>query len=49
TSSWGVSDTGRRARFYDITKPGRRQLRAEAESWKKTSSIIDRFLEVDQT
>jgi len=48
TSTWGVSDTGRRARFYSLTKPGRRQLQAETESWRKTSSIMARFLEADQ-
>ncbi len=48
-SAWGISDTGRRARFYTITRAGRRQLKAETESWKKTSSIMSRFLEVDET
>ncbi len=48
-SAWGVSDTGRRARFYTITRSGRRQLKAETASWKKTSSIMSRFLEVDET
>jgi len=49
TSTWGVSDTGRRARFYSLTKPGRRQLQAETESWRKTSSIMARFLEADHS
>ena len=48
-SAWGVSDSGRRARFYTLTKAGRRQLQAEAENWRKTSSIVARFLEVDGT
>ncbi len=48
-SAWGVSDTGRRARFYTITRSGRRQMKTETESWKKTSSIMSRFLEVDET
>jgi len=47
-SAWGVSDSGRRARFYSLTKAGRRQLQAETESWRKTSSIMAKFLEVDQ-
>jgi len=46
-SAWGVSDNGRRARFYNLTKAGRRQLRAETESWRKTSTIMAKFLEVD--
>ena len=48
-SAWGISDSGRRARFYALTKAGRRQLQAETESWRRTSSIIARFLEVDET
>src|SRR5215475_991415 len=32
TSKWGVSDTGRKAKFYSITKAGRKQLEAEAEN-----------------
>ena len=48
-SAWGVSDSGRRARFYILTKAGRRQLKTETESWRKTSSIMAKFLEVDQT
>jgi PadR family transcriptional regulator PadR len=48
-SAWGVSDSGRRARFYSLTRPGRRQLQAETESWRKTSDIMARFLEVDQS
>ncbi len=49
TSAWGRSDTGRRARFYTITRSGRRQMEAETKSWKKTSSMMSRFLEVDET
>ena len=48
-SAWGISETGRRARFYTLTKAGRRQLQAETESWRRTSSIIAKFLEVDET
>ncbi len=47
-SAWGVSGTGRRVRFYTLTKAGGRRLRAETESWRKTSSIMARFLEEDQ-
>ncbi len=49
TSAWGVSESGRRARFYSLTRSGRRQLQAETENWRKTSSIMSRFLEVDET
>ena len=47
-SAWGVSDTGRRARFYSLTRAGRRQLQAETESWRTTSRIMSRFLEVEE-
>ena len=48
-SAWGVSDNGRRARFYTLTKPGRRQLAAETEHWRRTSSIMARFLAADES
>jgi transcriptional regulator len=48
-SAWGVSDSGRRARFYRLTEAGRRQIEAETESWLKTSSIMAKFLQVDES
>jgi PadR family transcriptional regulator PadR len=48
TSAWGLSDTGRRARFYGLTAAGGRHLRAESENWERTSRIMARFLEVDR-
>jgi PadR family transcriptional regulator, regulatory protein PadR len=48
-SSWGVSETNRRARFYAITRTGRRQLEAETENWRRTSSLMARFLEAEQS
>jgi len=48
TSTWGLSETKRRARFYSVTKAGRRQLAAEAENWRRTSSLMARFMEVEQ-
>jgi PadR family transcriptional regulator, regulatory protein PadR len=44
TSSWGSSDNNRRARFYAISLAGRRQLKAEAEKWSKTSQNGARFI-----
>ncbi|MCW5971637.1 MAG: PadR family transcriptional regulator [Blastocatellales bacterium] len=44
-SKWGVSENGRRARYYSITPKGRRQLAAETEYWRRTSEIMTRFLE----
>ena len=44
TSKWGASENNRRARFYAISRKGRKQLRAEAQNWSRTSDIIARFL-----
>src|SRR3977135_2388204 len=38
-SDWGTSDTNRRARFYRLTRVGRKQLRAEAENWEQTAAM----------
>jgi transcriptional regulator len=45
-SEWGISDTNRRARFYRLTRVGRKQLQAEAENWEQTSAMIARFFAV---
>ena len=45
TSEWGTSETNRRARFYSITRAGRRQLATEAESWARTVAMMTRLLE----
>ncbi len=45
TSRWGVSDNNRRARYYELTKKGRRHLAAEAAGWERTASIVAKFLE----
>src|SRR5579863_6509783 len=42
-SEWGVSDNGRKARFYSLTKTGRKALDAEARHWQQTTEIIARF------
>jgi PadR family transcriptional regulator PadR len=43
-SEWGASENNRKARFYSITKSGRKQLAREAESWDRISSVIGRVL-----
>jgi PadR family transcriptional regulator len=43
-SSWGVSDNNRKAKFYELTKRGRRQIAQETESWERTVALIARFL-----
>lgn len=42
-SQWGVSDNNRKARFYEITRAGRRQLERQSADWTRTVSIIARF------
>jgi PadR family transcriptional regulator PadR len=42
-SDWGVSENNRRARFYRLTRDGRKQLQAETRNWEKTAAIIARF------
>ena len=44
TSSWGVSDNNRRARFYQLTRAGRTQLNRETRDWQVASDIVARFL-----
>jgi len=45
TSSWGESEANRRAKFYRVTKVGRRQLRDETEQWAGISSAMANALE----
>ena len=45
TSDWGTSENNRRARFYAITRAGRKQLASEVESWARTVEIVNRLLE----
>ena len=44
TSAWGTSDNNRRAKFYSITRAGRKQLDEENENWERSYGIIARFL-----
>jgi transcriptional regulator len=43
-SAWGTSDNNRRARFYRLTRAGRRQVHREARAWQDASDIVARFL-----
>ena len=45
-SEYGSSENNRRARFYRLTRAGRRQLLAEARNWEQTTALIDRFFTV---
>jgi transcriptional regulator len=44
SSEWGVSESNRKAKFYSITKTGRKQLARETESWQRISGVIGRVL-----
>jgi PadR family transcriptional regulator, regulatory protein PadR len=43
-SAWGRSENNRRARFYRLTRAGRRQLEREAGQWEEATAIVARFL-----
>jgi transcriptional regulator len=45
-AAWGTSDNNRRARFYTITKAGRRQLAAETRNWERVAGVIGRLLQM---
>lgn len=43
-SEWGVSENNRKAKFYKLTRTGRKQLESEARGWEQTTEILSRFL-----
>jgi transcriptional regulator len=43
-SEWGVSDNNRKAKFYRLTRAGRKQIEREQRSWEQTTAIVARFL-----
>jgi len=47
-SSWGVSDNNRKAKFYQLTRAGRKQVEREAREWNETTAILARFLSPDE-
>ena len=47
-SDWGTSENNRRARFYAITRAGRKQLQSEADNWARTVAMVNRLLEEQQ-
>jgi PadR family transcriptional regulator, regulatory protein PadR len=48
SASWGASENNRRAKFYSITKVGRRQLSAEAANWERVSGVVGRVLQLGE-
>jgi len=45
-SDWGTSENNRKAKFYSITRSGRKQLTAEAENWERIAGIVGRVLKL---
>jgi PadR family transcriptional regulator PadR len=49
SSSWGVSENNRRAKFYAITRSGRKQLAAETHNWTRIAGVIGRMLRLSES
>jgi PadR family transcriptional regulator PadR len=45
SAKWGTSDNNRRAKYYELTKKGRKQLEAEQDEWKKLAAAVAQVLE----
>jgi len=43
-SEWGVSDNNRKAKYYKLTRAGRKQVERETKEWERTTEILARFL-----
>jgi len=48
SSEWGASENNRKAKFYAITRTGRKQLRTEAENWARISGVVGRVLRITE-
>ena len=49
TSAWGISENNRRARYYSLTRAGRKQLKDETRDWEQATEIIARFLSPEES
>ena len=47
-SEWGTSENNRKAKFYSITRRGRKQLAVETENWERISGVIGRILRLEE-
>jgi PadR family transcriptional regulator, regulatory protein PadR len=47
TAVWGTSENNRKAKFYSITKAGRKQLIAETENWQRVAGVIGKVLQLE--
>lgn len=43
-AKWAVSDNNRRARYYELTRAGRKQLEAESAAWRRLAAVVDQVL-----
>jgi len=48
-SEWGVSDNNRKAKFYKLTRAGRKQVETACRNWEQTTAIVARFLTPDES
>ena len=48
SASWGTSDNNRKAKYYAITKAGRKQLAAQTQNWERISTVIMRMLRLSE-
>ena len=46
SSEWGSSENNRKAKFYSVTKSGRKQLAAEAKNWERIAGVVGRVLQL---
>ena len=44
-SSWGVSDNNRKAKFYELTRAGKKRLASASAEWQRTTDILEQFLD----
>ena len=49
TSEWGVSENNRRARYYHLTRAGKKQVERETREWNETTAIVARFLNPEES
>ena len=49
TSEWGVSDNNRRAKYYRLTRAGKKQVERETQDWQETTAILARFLAPEES
>ena len=48
SAAWGTSENNRKAKFYSVTRRGRKQLEVETENWARISAVIGRVLRLEQ-